>query len=495
MSTTAGAFSSSEEYFSTVVSFLGGPEAAAMEHGELEACLESHARELFRRLSQEHVDLRAVREVRLEAVADAKGVPRSTVEPGHGRSLTLVFGDIQVRRLAYRKKGYPNLHPADGSFNLPAERHSHGLRRLAAVEACRGSFQAAAEAIGRVTGTQVGKRQVESLLGSAAADVDAFYAGRPREPAGAADVVVISCDGKGIVMRPEALRQATRLAGAATATKLATRLSKGEKHGRKRMATVGAVYDLKPVPRTPADILGGAGHARADPPPAHNKWLTASVVNDAARVVATVFDEAERRDPRHARTWVALVDGNNHQIERIRAEASRRGIDVAVVCDFVHVLEYLWDAAWCFFNEGDTAAEAWVADRAWAILDGRAKEVAAGIRRRASNERLPAGNRKTADTCAHYLTRKAPFLDYPKALAAGWPIATGVIEGACRHIVKDRMDLTGARWGLDGAEAVLKLRTVHSNGHFEEYWKFHLAQERHRVHATCYADHVIPTAA
>jgi hypothetical protein len=85
-------------------------------------------------------------------------------------------------------------------------------------------------------------------------------------------------------------------------------------------------------------------------------------------------------------------------------------------------------------------------------------------------------------------------MDYPTALANGWPIATGVIEGACRHLVKDRMDVTGARWGVDGAEAILKLRSLISNGDFDTYWTYHLHQEQQRVHATRYLGELIPAA-
>jgi hypothetical protein len=170
------------------------------------------------------------------------------------------------------------------------------------------------------------------------------------------------------------------------------------------------------------------------------------VEEDAAAVVSQVFDEAERRDPGHRRTWVALVDGNNHQIDRIQAEARARQVDVTIVVDFVHVLEYLWKAAWCFFDEGDPDAERWVRDLVRAVLKGHAAEVAAALRRAATRERLDGTARATIDECAGYLVNKRPYLDYPTALERGWPIATGVIEGACRHLIKDRMDITGARW-------------------------------------------------
>ena len=163
---------------------------------------------------------------------------------------------------------------------------------------------------------------------------------------------------------------------------------------------------------------------------------------------------------------------------------------ITVVIDVIHVLEYLWTAAWCFFAEGDPSAEAWVRDRALAILDcGAREDVAAGIRRRASSERLRAASRKGADECARY---KAAYLDYPTAMMDGWPIATATIERACRHIVKDRMDLTCAPWSLEGAEAVLKLRVVRSNGDFDDYWRFHLSQEYERVHRSRYANNVVP---
>ena len=168
---------------------------------------------------------------------------------------------------------------------------------------------------------------------------------------------------------------------------------------------------------------------------------------------------------------------------------------MTIVIDLIHVLEYLWKAAWSFFDEGDAAAEAWVHDKATKVLNGDARHVAAAIRRRATREKLTTTRRKGADTCANYLTAKSPYLGYPAALANGWPIATGVIEGASRHLVKDRMDPTGARWGLTGAESVLKLRAIHSNGDWDEYFKYHLTQEQHRVHKSQYAGNAIPTAA
>ncbi len=491
-------FTTSRAKFEQVVGFLDGEAASGLSHADLEDRLNIEGRELLRLLYQDHLDLRAERERRQGPVIDAGGVSRPSVEAGHTRGLTTIFGEVTVTRYAYRRPGHPNLHPADRALNLPEERHSHGVRRLAATQAARGSFDDATDAVRSATGATVAKRQVEALAQRAAVDFEAFYATRPRPPADPEEVVVISVDGKGIVMRPEALRAATATAAAKATTKLETRLSKGEKRNRKRMAEVGAVYTAVPVPRTAADVLATAADHHVTPKPAPKakaKWLTASVVNDAATVVADVFDEAERRDPDHHGTWVALVDGNNHQIQRIHAEAARRNLKVTTVIDFVHVIEYLWKAAWSFHPEGDPAAETWVHNKALAVLDGQASIVAASIRRKATRRRLDSDKRTGADRAADYLLNKKRYLDYPTALAKGWPIATGVIEGACRHLVKDRMDITGARWGLHGAEAVLKLRALRSNGDLDTYWAFHLDHEHRRVHQTRYLNSNIQAAA
>jgi hypothetical protein len=266
-----------------------------------------------------------------------------------------------------------------------------------------------------------------------------------------------------------------------------TRLAAGEKPNRKRMATLVCVYDAEPSPRRPHDVIappgGRHGSRNLRPrPKATAKWLAGSVRQDPADMIAAAFAQAEARDPRHQRTWVILVDGAEHQLGLIRAEAARRGVTIHILIDLVHVLEYLWKAAWSLHPAADPAAEDWVAVKALAILAGDSARVAAEITAETETAGLTPAQRTGADTCVRYLTGKDEYLRYDTALAAGWPIATGVIEGACRHIIGDRLGITGARWGLDGAEAVLTLRAVLSNGDFEEYWRFHLAQEHQRLY-------------
>ena len=153
-----------------------------LRHAELEEQLQARGRELLRRLHQDHLDLLAAREQRRDDVAGADGIARTRAERGHGRPLATVFGQVTVTRIAYRAPGAGNVHPLDAALNLPEEKQSHGLRKLAAAESARGSFEDAAAAITRAAGVKTGKRQVEELARWAAADVDAFYASPQARP-------------------------------------------------------------------------------------------------------------------------------------------------------------------------------------------------------------------------------------------------------------------------------------------------------------------------
>src|SRR6266568_2240300 len=496
-------FAASRSAFTALTVELSAEPAARLGHAELEELLDLRGRDLLRQLLQDHLELRQVREERAVracpvAVTGADGVTRRAVETGHRRLLASILGTVVVGRCAWRAQGRVNAYPADAALRLPRGRHSHGLRRLAAVEAVRGSFDQATEAIGRRCGQVVGKRQVEQLTVAAAADIDAFSRAVVAQPCTDATVLVVSVDGKGVVMRPEALREATLKAAQAKGTgTYRTRLASGEKPARKRMATLGVVYDAEPAPRRAHDVIvvpAATAEGRSDQrrrrigPKAQAKWLTGSVTQPSEQVIGAVFDQAEQRDPTHRRTWVILVDGARHQLDLVAAEAARRGVRVHILIDLIHVLEYLWRACWCFHADGDAQAEVWVATHATSILSGCLAATIAAIDEQAVGAGLSGTQRRGVDTCIGYLTAKQEFLGYDTALAAGWPIATGVIEGACRHLIGDRLDISGARWGLAGAEAVLKLRALKTNGDFDRYWQFHLARENHRIHTPHYQD-------
>lgn len=484
-------FAAAAQQFGGMVEFLKSGEAGKLTEPELERSLEPQVRELARRLIQAHLELRAPGEA-AGAVCGTDGVPREHARE-HERHVETIYGRVEVSRLGYGAEGACSLHPLDAELNLPKELHSLEVRRRAAEQAAMHSFDETVTALERLTGNAVGKRQVEALVRRAAVDFDDFYLNHSApDSTKTQPILVLSVDGKGIVMVEEDLREATRKAARESSRKLDTRLTKGEKRNRKRMATVATVYTMAPFVRQPEDIVRSlaprnerAATSDPEPKPEH-KRVWASIEKHTEAVIREAFREARERDRERRKHWVGLVDGNLTQIEVLEDIAELHDIELTIIVDIMHVAEYLWDASLAFFAEDSKDRERWVGEHLLEVLWGKASLVAGGIRRSGTRQRVRGKARKLVDKCADYLIKYKRYLRYNHYLDCGFPIATGVVEGACRHLVSDRMDV-GARWTLAGAEAVLRLRALRSSGHFEEYWTYHEQQEYRRNHAQRYA--------
>jgi len=287
-------------------------------------------------------------------------------------------------------------------------------------------------------------------------------------------------------MRQEDLRPATRKAAEKQQDSRGARLTPGEKRNRKRMATVAAVYSLQAQARTPEQIMGPKENKPASVR-AQNKRVWASIEHDCRGVIKAAFKEALKRDPMQSRHWVVVVDGGEQQLLDILDIAGSFQARITLVLDFIHVLEYLWKAAHCFHSIGSNQAEEWVKEKALQVLHGAAETVAVDLRRNATRSQLSQNKRQPVDKCANYLDKYCPMLEYDSFLSDGLPIASGVIEGACRYLIKDRLDRTGARWRMKSAEAIIRIRSLRSSGDFDAYWKFHREEERQRNHSCRYA--------
>ncbi len=496
-------FAPVREHAESMISWARSGEALALEHRALEERAMTDGLELMRLLTQAHLGLRALLEQRRDDVTDADGCLRRTAEDGQEHTRVMIFGPVRTSRTAYRKKGKENLYPQDGELNWAAgHSYSAGVEKRTARAAAIVPFGQAAEQVSAAGAIRLGKRQAEELAIGAAADFDAFYASRLPEPCPPETGLLVTADGSAFPVLPGALREATAKAAAARAKAAAEGGWPDDpaelRKSRKRTAELAAVADIPPAPRAPEDILtalfGPARPGRGDAvngkpapgPEAEGKTLFASVRRPAAEVIADAFAEAHRRDPQHERPWIAVIDGNCHQIETVTSLAAQYQVKVPILIDLIHVVQYLWKAANSFFYPGDPGARAWVREQAAKILAGKHRDVRAGIRRRATAWGYSPAERAGADECARYLENKQDYLDYPAFLTAGWPVASGLIEGAARWLIKDRMEVTGARWSLDGAEAVLKLRALAGNGDFDEYFDFHLRQQKQRDHDSRY---------
>lgn len=421
------------------------------------------------------------------------------------RTVLTTFGPISLVRRGYFGTGGPALFPLDGLLNLPAESHmSYSMLEHVARESARGSFEQACATVKAFLGVAPGKRQAEEAALGAVVDFLEFYETRAHQESGETgdaetpegeapncrDVLAMSTDGKGVVVRTEDLRESTRAKAESSKNKLSKRLSSGEKANRKRMAQVATVYDIAPFQRTTDDVVGELAHeiSESKRPRPSDKRVWANITEEPEAVIAEMFAEAKRRDPSGSRAWVVLIDGNRAQRQAVERAVKDCGREVVIIADLIHVIEYLWGIVWLFFSEGDPNGQEWVTARLRMILDGKSKEVCRQVRRFAARRGLEENDKKRVEDVAKYLTALRPYLRYDLYLAQGLPIATGVIEGACRHLVKDRMDITGARWSVEGAEAVLRLRSLVASHDFEAYWVMHQEIGFQETHAARYAD-------
>ncbi len=426
--------------------------------------------------------------------------PEGSEVRARARHLETDFGRMTVRRHGLKLAGEKEARfPIDQHLSLPPEIYALSLREEIAGAAVEASFDRSVERIDHGTAGHVPKRQAEQEVLRAATDFEAFYDARTppaNDTLSAKALQVMSSDGKGVTMRPEALRDATRKAAEAANVEASRGDPMAERKMRrsdKRMAVVTAVWEQEPYVRTAREVLerlrrdprGRKRRPRPDKAPRpHNKRVAASLTKSYAEGIAEMFDEAQRRNPKGERRNVVLLDGDNKQIEYVEAEARKREMSIIVVLDVIHVIHYLWTIALLLCGGARKEADAWVGHILLQLLTRHPLDVVATIRQTATQRRLKRADRTAVDDAIKYLHNNSIYIHYSHFLADGLPIATGVIEGACRYLVQDRMGITGARWGLAVAEAVLKLRALRTSGDWDDYWRFHLERE----HARNYPD-------
>jgi hypothetical protein len=474
--------------FEEVISWAGSRRCPD-HHAELEEQLEVRGREVLRLVMQGRCDKLFAEEAERLRRRRACGRIRA-----RRRLLESRFGRVGIWRHAIRARGRRRARFAlDERLGLPREIYSMGLRRRVAEEARTQSLGQSVDRIDATTGGHVPKRQVEELIDRAAQDFEVFYQERQRqEPAndtaGAHAILALSCDGKGVAVRADALRDATRKQAEEAARDVVrgdpTEARTVRRH-TKRMATVTAVWDQQPRERTADDIMrklrGQNEPAARRLPRPERKRVAATVKNSLAEGIAEMFDEADRRDPERVRPCVVLVDGDEDQAAQVEKQATSRGRTITLVLDLLHVLHYVWLAGMAIRRGDAKKADSWVRSYLEKLLTAaQPLDVIAGINQAATLAALTAKEREPVDKCVGYLKSNISYIRYPEYLSQGMPIATGVIEGACRYLVQDRLGITGARWGLQSAEAVLRLRALATNGDWDAYWRFHLRKEHER---------------
>jgi len=404
-----------------------------------------------------------------KAVATDGGevLPRERLK---GRRYLTVFGELWLPRWYYHTDGLPGVFPLDEEVNLPERIPSYFVQELTGQGVAQKTYDETLAGMEKLFALRLPKHMLEDLAREMAPDADAYYEalGTPP-PATEAEVLVAAIDGKGVPIVKD--RPAEHK----------VRLGRGEKRSRKKEAVVTAVYTIEAQPRTPEDIVREVRDK--EPPPRRskpqNKRLRATL-GGKQDAMEWVRGEVARRDPEGRKRRVCLMDGSKGLWTMALAVLGAPGF--TFILDLFHALEYLWKAAYVFHAEGSVEAEEFVRHRLRMLLKGNVGRVIGGLRQILTKHggRLKKSQRKTLAKVIHYYESNKKWMRYDEYIAAGYPIGSGAVEGACRHLVKDRMEGSGMRWTIEGAEAVLKLRGVYLNGDWDAFWHFHMQREAQR---------------
>jgi hypothetical protein len=470
--------------FTELERWIVSPEALKLTFDDVEREEEKRGREVQRLLLEAHMKERGTGNVgsAIEVVVREGGrkrVRRHGQRRRHAKSVLSIFGLIAIARTAYHAAEAASIHPLDEEAALPERAFSYEVQRRLVIGSIQGPFDEAIERVEESTGLVVSKRSAEQILLDAARSFDAFYAGRnrslpPPSETGAVLVSAVDCKGVPMVKPEEALRVVRR--------------GKGEKANKKRMATVATVFTQEPRVRTPEEVVESLfrkgprllpkdGETPRWPGPEY-KRVWASLEKPKDDVIAEVVREVRRRDPKRKKLLAVVVDG-----ERALAMRTARELPGAIqILDLMHALERLWKCAYFFHGEGSVEAENWVRERALAILRGEVSQVVKGIRASATKRGFPPKKRAALHDLTAYLLRNKKRMRYHEYLRLGLPIASGSVEGACKNLVKDRMERSGMRWTIETGEAMLRLRAIYLSGDFDEYWRFHMLRERERLY-------------
>lgn len=412
----------------------------------------------------------------------------------HTRPLVTIFGEFTLPRAVYGAREGQRIEaaPLDARLQLPESKFSYLLQNWDQLVTTEQPYGQVSRVMERILGVSQHVDSLERMSRQMAQTAEEFSWSQPAPPAAEeGEILVESADGKGVPIRH-----------AADAPPIRDHVHRrGPKPDRKRMATIGAVYSVDRFVRTPEQVLEALFHDPQTPRP---------------------DDLPERPRPQHKRTYARLDDDPsvpkaqrvNGQAatfgwldQQVRSRLARRRKPIDVVCimdgqpslwdtkatfqadlktveilDLLHVTSRLWKAAHLFHPRDLDAAEAFVREQTLLILRGKVKSVIHSLRSRATRRGLAAAARQSLAVICQYFAKNRERMRYHEYLQKGYPIASGVIEGACRHVVKDRLERTGMSWTRPGAQAVLHLRAIATSDQWEEYLTYRLQHENQRLY-------------
>lgn len=467
--------------FEMVLDFVTGEQARTATADQIERGLFALLLRLGARLLLLFFQMRAQACSRDEiTLADGQVLPYHSEQK---RAYFSIFGIIPLWRPYFYETGVAGQTPLDAELSLGSDRYSDLLRDIVEYLAVYvPSYGKAMAILARILNFKVSTRVVQKVIDEDADDVEGYYEQKPPpDQAEEAEILVVQADGKGVPMVLEPI------------TEPQVRLGKGQKRGHKKEAIVTTAYTIASAPRTPEEVVASLFHpknksseSQEEKPPSpspQNKHVWATLEGKDTALTRLVERVAARQGD-HIQDQIALTDGDPALQKRVQTYFP----DFALILDFIHPNEYLWEVANALFGETDERRDAWVENHTLLMLSSKTKQIIADFRTLAAQDGRTKKQREVLNKTANYFERNLPHMDYLTYLAQGWSIASGVIEGACRHFVKDRFELSGMRWTQEGAEQLFHLRAIAENGDWDAYRRYLQRQRHNRLYVLPFPD-------
>jgi hypothetical protein len=405
----------------------------------------------------------------------------------HAKPYMSVFGALPpIKRTVYgtRETQKHELIPLDARLGLPESDYSYLLQQWSFCVKC--SHKDAQSDLAQILRLRPSIRVLEDMNVSMSKDVEGFRSSRPtpsHDQEG--EILVVTGDCKGVRIRGDKPLEE----GANNHAR-----KRGPRPGTKREACVGSVYSIDRFVRTTEDVVDDVIRKQRaqDRPIPQNKVLRAELTHDVNGVEINgkdvIFEwfgeQIETRHTSPSQELVCVMDGAPTLWKKLQALMKRMGVTIVCILDLFHVMDYLWEVARCVHGSDDQAAEAFVTDRLRRILNGDVGRVIGGLRQMIAKDKekdrdkrkFNSTQRKTLNKVIGYFDRKKKFMRYDEYLANGYPIGSGVVEGACGHVVKDRMEGSGMRWSVPGAQAMLDLRCVYLNENWNDFHDYRIKE-------------------
>ncbi len=421
-------------------------------------------------------------------VMRCEGCSREPIETAKGQELPYerdrkrdyfsIFGKIPLWRPYFYQKGVGGQNPLDEALGLGDACYSDRVREISDYLGVYNVYHKRGDILRRLLGLNLSTRVIEETIAEDGVDVESYYAqkGAP-EPQTEAEILVAQADGKGVPIIYDQPPPSNPV-----------RLGKGQKRGRKKEAIVTTVYTIAPQPRTPQEVVDSffdqtESQEKKSRPKPQNKHVWATL-DGKDTALDRLRKQVTHREGAHIQDRVALCDG----CEALQTRIEDRFGPFTLILDFIHADEYLWDVAHSLLGESHPQRLAWMKDQTLQILSGQTEPLIAQFRQMAQDSHYSASQQAQLTKTANYFARNLPYMDYPTYLQLGWPIASGVIEGACRHFVKDRCELSGMRWERTGVESLLRVRAVAENGDWDDYHLFRKRQRHMRLYSSPYPE-------